>query len=135
MLPTTPQSLSDLQARYAAAVVKVFDALAVYEGRVSRPGEDPAHVFDTQSGIRLIVSRERLPDGKVYLHVSASFAPGSDIVARIEARQLSVEQALAEVEATWQAIAQSEKKLRFVRLSPGKGVPHFMLEEAEELCT
>ncbi len=67
------QSLDEMRARWPAALVHVYDAEGVVEKGLIRPGEVAANRFIFDDGLWLIVSRERLPNNAVVLHVSASF--------------------------------------------------------------
>jgi hypothetical protein len=72
-VPTNPEPLPALRARYARALEHVYDVAGIRDRGLIRPGEVPANVFDFDDGLRLIISREKLLDGEVTLHVSASF--------------------------------------------------------------
>lgn len=81
-----PESIATARARYAAALTEVFDVESINLGTVLRPGECRANVFDFADGIRMIVSRDRLPTGKVVLHVSASLRQCGpiDLIAMVQ---------------------------------------------------
>jgi hypothetical protein len=81
-LDDTPEPMESLQARWPAALVKLWNiddpAYDVNRG----PGKYREHVFDLSNGFRFIVSREQyaLVNGSApYLHVSASFRAGSAV--------------------------------------------------------
>jgi hypothetical protein len=78
-VPINPEPLPALRARWKQALAHVYDQMAIVEGGGIRPGEVAAQVFDALDGLRLIVSRERVPEGRVVLHVSASFPSTSRI--------------------------------------------------------
>src|SRR5262245_48944881 len=88
MLPCHMQPFAELQARYPAAVERVWNVNPdTFDAEADRPGLHPANVFDFQDGTRLIVSRERgikfatrLPGIEV-LHVSGSATSGTLIEA------------------------------------------------------
>jgi hypothetical protein len=67
-----PEIEETLKARFAEALEPVYDAAKVMSGG-QRPGQLRKHVFDSFDGSRLIVSRDRMPDGEMVLHVSVSF--------------------------------------------------------------
>lgn len=75
MLPFEPESIASLAARYADAVSYVVDVpklAEIYPDDV--PSKQRRHVFDTDHGIRFIISRDSITgktDGD--LHVSVSF--------------------------------------------------------------
>lgn len=78
MLPFEPQHMNSARNRYAAALDDLYDHKdpATFVG-VSRPGTQRRHVFDFPDGLRLIVSRERTTLGEVFIHLSASWHPGT----------------------------------------------------------
>jgi hypothetical protein len=121
-VPFNPQPIDVLQQRYAAAVKTTIDALAVYEHQIPAPSGDPAHVFDTQLGLRLIISRERLLDGRVGVHLSASWEPGV-------ADNTKLESLLAEIYATFKAISRTTRDPELIAVTSG-GIPHFFVEQA-----
>ena len=77
-LPFQPEPLERLQARFSAAIATEWDADDLTRKRLAnpdhpdRPGQCRTHVFDTEDGYRLIISRERSQSEGLYLHVSAS---------------------------------------------------------------
>lgn len=118
-LPFEPEPIATLRARYPAAVAELVPAAEVRAERRPAPSKDRAHVFDTETGLRLIVSREQFPDGRIGVHVSASWHRS---IARATLESLQ-----AEIAATWAAVSGSGRRLELVAVSPG-GVPHFFLE-------
>ena len=81
-VPDNPESMESLQARFPAALEKLWDiddpAYDIDRG----PGKYREHVFDCENGFRFIASREKysLVNGGVpHLHVSVSFRDGSAI--------------------------------------------------------
>jgi hypothetical protein len=121
-IPFAPEPIEALKARYPAAVKDLVDSVAVFEQRQPPPSREPANVFDTQLGLRLIVSRDRLPDGRIGIHVSASWE--RDLPA-----QATVESLMAEIAATWRAISGSTRDLELLAVTPA-GIPHFFVEQA-----
>jgi hypothetical protein len=121
-VPFNPEPLDVLHQRYAAAVKDTIDALAVYEHRAPAPSGDPTHVFDTQLGLRLIISRERLLDGRVGVHLSASWEHDVPNGAKLESL-------LAEVYASFKAISGTTRDPELIAVTSG-GIPHFFVEQA-----
>jgi hypothetical protein len=76
-IPEAPEPVEALRARYPRALEPVYDAVAIRDRGATRPGEVAANVFDFEDGMRLIINRERMPDGELVLHVSASVRNGS----------------------------------------------------------
>jgi hypothetical protein len=140
-IPFTPEPLTSLKARYAAALRVTFNSEHIIAGRQKPPGEMHANIFDTTCGIRLIVSREIHPDQppetRRGIHISASVAPGSvegDRLARIAQRDGPVA-ALAELAtlalADFRIISGDIRRIVHVGVSDEKGIPHWYIWENE----
>lgn len=120
MIPFEPESIESAKKRIDAALVDVFDMAAIARMPESqRPGMDRKHVFDFEDGIRLLVSRDRMPGGEVIVHISASFDKELsgplppltwDVIAKIKKRWLEL----------------GRKPLEFVLITPDKHIPHFV---------
>lgn len=115
-----PQPMATLQARYRAAVAHVIDQRDVAAGRHPVPSGQPEHVFDMEHGLRLIVSLERLDDGRVGVHLSASR------LSEAAFADCSTVQFLSQVRRAWQQLAQSERHPDLVTWNCG--IPHFFIE-------
>jgi len=126
MLPHEPESLDAHRARYAKAVESTYDVEAVADGTQPRPGQNRAHVFDREDGLRLIISHERFPNGKTCLHVSASAMPGSEIVQALVDESAPVLDFIALVQDYWRAISGRHEVL-FLHIVDMKGVLHFIV--------
>lgn len=85
-----PEPIAALRSRYCEAVAQVFDVESISLGLAVRPGELQANTFDTEDGIRLIISRDRHPEGEVVLHMSASIREGSAAYKKILACKTAV---------------------------------------------
>lgn len=73
-VPLNPQSFSDLRGRYVKAIENAWD---VSKDGETFPSSRPENIFDTQTGLRIIVARD-VADKVVILHVSvSSFTAGS----------------------------------------------------------
>lgn len=88
-------------------------------------------MFDFEDGLRLIVSRERLPGGAVRLHVSASFRPDSR-VAYYVTRQVdrdgpgvAARRWAAGIPERFRQLAGGGAEIRLLGFSV-LGIPHFM---------
>lgn len=137
MLPHEPEPLERLQARFAKALEPVYDVCLIAQGWQTRPGAYRRHLFDFEDGLRLLVSRERLPlmgpDGRtaaVHLHVSASFEAGlaleRDLVRRLKrdhAHRVVTRWFVPLVERRFAQL--SDVPLIFHGLSSEKGVAHW----------
>lgn len=138
-LPFRPASREDNAARLPEAVQKLYDADAVARGEGTRPGLHRRHVLDYPDGLRVIVSRERVParsGGEVFVHVSASLEPGTGLyargrlVSRAAGRKAAYRWFRTHVEALLAELFPDEE-LRFVGFSRDKGVPHWVIPEAD----
>lgn len=129
-----PEPLEALRPRYPAAIATPYDLRKIDDLLVAgRPGTKQHHVFDFEEGIRLIVSREIMPDGRDSIHVSGSIHQGSEAGARMEAQcRATGTPAPAFDQVIWKAFCElsgvhpETKPIMFAR-SPGKGVPHFII--------
>jgi len=128
-VPLQVQPLEVLRARYRRAITEVVDQLACAEGERDPPSGQPAHVFDTAEGWRLIISKERRPDGRVGLHLSASIHDRQfwlrlkDSGEPVNALDLALSQ--------WRAISgERERTPTFLGWSEG-GVPHWFLDQGD----
>lgn len=86
-LPYEPESRASLSSRWAAALERVCPY--EYEPKEERPGRHPRHRFDTECGLRLIVSRERFSRaGPPKVHISISIQT-KEMGRRIKSGDLS----------------------------------------------
>jgi len=125
-VPWHPEPLDALRRRYPAALVALVSPVDVANGRARAPSKDPACVFDTVDGLRLIVSRERFDDGRILIHISASFQDLGDALKDIDSEDAPAVMDL--IVHAWQTISQSTQTPTLVAISPG-GVPHFVVEQ------
>jgi hypothetical protein len=130
-----PETIEAMRARFPRAMEFLYDAKGVHNGAI-RPGEVAAQVFDFEDGLRLIVSRLKIPCGCVCLHVSASFPPGCVLydTFRCTAASVGVGEAVLRWLNTIPArFAQISDKTRDLKLYGFTSmVPHFI--EEEHLC-
>ena len=70
-IEVNPQSWEMLKARYQAALTPAYDVSLVLEGKLVAPSTLQKHVFDTEDGMRLVISTD-ITAGKHLLHFSAS---------------------------------------------------------------
>jgi hypothetical protein len=71
-LPFEPESLAQLQARFAQALSPVYDVASEGQATMLGIGKKRKHVFDCENGIRAIVSLDRNQAGETLLHISFS---------------------------------------------------------------
>ncbi len=75
MLPFQAEPLEQLQARFHKVFEKIWEVTDVM---TDRPGMHREHTFDFESGLRLLISLDRLPSSsEEELHISASWEKDS----------------------------------------------------------
>ena len=133
-LPWNPEKITVLRARYAAAVTDLYDHGAIAAGVQPRPGTRRRHVFDWPDGLRLIVSRDRLMDGRIGICVSGSVQGNTRLSRWLQTPDPAT--ALASLVCQrWQHLARSDRIPQLVGWSSGKGVPHFVVWDARAADT
>lgn len=128
-LPFKPESSESLRNRYPAAIRNVFNFSG---GHVAdpRPGELRLCVFDFESGIRLIISRDKEDDG-TFLHISASVQVSGTLEHKLRSGEYHIGDFCLDALRLWQEISGDDvDTLEFYGLSRGKGVPHWRRKEA-----
>ena len=133
-LPIQPESIEQLQSRYRRAVDEVIKTVDVMQGSRERPAADRRHVFDCEDGMRLIVSREQMPDGAVGVHMSASVSSNGALYDRLAAVKANDGDALAAflemAVARWETLSRRCcAGAEFLGLSAGL-VPHWFERSA-----
>lgn len=123
MLPFQPEPLTALRARYAAALVTVFDCRKGVPR--PRPGELRGHVFDCEDGLRLIISRDRESDSGLFLHLSASLTRNTPLYEKLARGGISQSQFTEMVLERFREISDDAQPLELTGFSTGKGVPHW----------
>lgn len=130
-----PESLEALKARYGRALEHIYDQAAIEHGGAIRPGEVAANVFDFEDGLRLIVSRERMPDGDLVLHLSASFpkdcrlADEFRLLAVATPKQKILRMFLSSIPGRF-AEMSGETRVPHYLGSSDRGIPHWVIPEA-----
>jgi hypothetical protein len=123
-LPYEPEPLEALRARYAAALEPLYDQLSVASERQPVPSGLRPHVLDGEDGLRLMVSREQTPDGRIVIHLSASIHPASALYWNVRAGIVSPQDFLDSVVARWRVLSDSTARARLIGISQ-KGCPHW----------
>ena len=72
MIEYNPESLELLKSRYPKSIEDTYIQLDVARGIRSRPGTHKEHVFDFIDRVRLIISKEQEPNGRLVIHISGS---------------------------------------------------------------
>lgn len=126
-LEFAPESLDSMRNRYKKAVAKVW----VVDGSnmKERPGLFRDHVFDFESGIRLLISNDKIAGEDPVIHISASYEgrPGQPVLlAEFE----------EEVTNKWRSISGCGLKyhLHLIGISPNS-VPHWWVCGGENEST
>jgi hypothetical protein len=131
MAPRVPlhvEGLLALRERYPAAIAEIVDQRDIVHGMAEAPSGDAKHVFDTPDGWRLIVSRERLLNGQIGIHISASVHDAEKVISMMQSPHITEMNRL--VIRAWQLIAGSARTPRLVAITEG-GIPHFFLMDEE----
>lgn len=124
-----PEKVAALAARYAKALEHVFDVEAIEFSGAKRPGEMAECVFDFEDGLRLIVSRDRFPNGDIKTHVSASARVSSELYQHIKFGSVNQVEFCAMVTMAHAEISGTKGGLELLGFSEGKMVPHFLVVE------
>ena len=135
-IPHTAEPLDALRARYARALEHVYDQHQIEMHGAIRPGEVAANVFDCEDGLRLIVSREKDGDGRIWLHLSASF-PRQSRMAEEFTRHAREGMRLKKLLRSWKgevlrrfrAISGETREFTFLGWSGAKHIQHWVIEE------
>jgi hypothetical protein len=115
MMPFVPEPLEDLKARFPKCLEKVWD---ITDTMPDRPGLHREHVFDFESGMRLLISNDcmipRAPD----IHISASWEHNPP---------QSILEMETDVVRGYRALG-GKGLLRLLGWS-GRGIPHWIVEK------
>jgi hypothetical protein len=129
------EPLAAMRARYPKALEFVYDSTAIITGNAIRPGECASSVFDFTDGVRLIVSRERMPDGSVVLHLSASFKNGGKASRAFRSNRAkygindAVQQWMTAAVTHFQEISGDRREPHFLGFSQGTVIQHWIIPE------
>lgn len=133
MIAFVPESEDRLRSRFAEAIRSVHDPESMALGVQERPGEMRRNVFDFHDGLRLIVSRDAIPHPTV--HLSASVCPNTAAYQRIayqvrrRGHAAAMEEFRSAAEDRFRSISGESRPLTFLGFFPGKGIPHWLIEE------
>jgi hypothetical protein len=128
-LPFEPEPIASMRARYALARKPLYDQQAVANGLVPAPSGFRQHVFDFEDGLRLIISRDRDPNGLVGVHLSASAQDGSHMHGAICRGEVGMPEFFDRVKLEWQTLSGSTQLPQLIGISD-KYVPHWIVPEA-----
>jgi len=132
-LPDSPEPMKLLQARWPAALTKLWDIDDPAFDPNNGPGKQREHVFDTEAGFRFIASREQyteLNGGKPHLHVSASFREGSavqQIVAAGKSKRDRIKRFFRAIQGAFAEISGIKLPDEPTMITGG-GIPHYALD-------
>jgi hypothetical protein len=125
------EAVKALAARYSLALTPIYDPALVNEGKLIRPGQRRRHVFDSDFGIRLIISKERCPNDSVSLHVSASLITESTLFEKLR-KMTSKDRVVAEftrqAEKLFRQISQDSRTMTRLA-STSKMVIHWSIAD------
>ena len=133
MLPYRPESLEAMQQRFPQALAEVTDVEYCRFGGET-PGQKRKHIFDFEDGLRLIVSKDRLEDGRIVVHFSASAYRDSALYRRLKKpSQKKYFSRLAQSRFALLSGYGTEKPafVEYIGASE-KGVPHWHVTEVTE---
>lgn len=134
-VPVNPEPLDALKARFPKALEFVFDAVGIRDKGLIRPGECVANVFDFEDGIRLIVSRELMPDRTRVLHFSASVFDPDRLKNRLERIIWTMSPAvrkawfIGECVHLWKRLSDDKRQTNFVGFTESEQVAHWCIDE------
>ena len=134
MIPFTPEPLDQLRARYAAALVRVFDSRKVVSGEEERPGQIRTHVFDYNEeglGIRFVISRENEPTLGLVIRFSASWVEESKLVESARLGGVTIPHLEDIGVMIFQSISGDYREPTLIAISEGSGVPHWVIKDQE----
>ncbi len=116
MLPFKPEPINKLRQRYTKALEDIYLAEPDLK---NPPSGKRKHVFDFNSGLRLIISRDILKGKEPDIHVSASWFD--------EDKFGDIDEAYFEIVNSFKSIG-GKGRLKFIGLTDKK-IPHFVVEK------
>jgi hypothetical protein len=122
MLPFQSEPLSQLRARYQAALTNIQDCRERIPEPI--PSELREHVFDCEDGLRLIISRDRETKAELYLHLSASLEVGCELYKSITSGELQRWAFASLAQQRFAAISGDNEGFDLLDWSP-RGIPHW----------
>lgn len=122
MLPFIPQSLSELQQRYNAAISKPVNAVYASSHPDESPGNKREHVFDFDDGVRLIISRDFAGNDEMF-HVSGS-------VEECIWKGLFDKTLIHHMKQRFQELSGYGIPAAHTFVITGKGIPHWLFKSA-----
>lgn len=120
MIEFKPEPVADLRARYSLALKDSYNQVDVSRGLRVRPGNRPEHVFDFIDQIRLIISKEVEPNGRLVIHISGSVRDEDDNNLKLNDTYLH------HIIEHFGLLSESDKELEFKMIS-NEVVAHFYL--------
>lgn len=114
-IPFEEEPLEKLKERFPRALERIWIA---YEKMEDRPGLHRDHVFDFESGLRLLISKDIIGYSKPLIHVSASWETNSP---------LSFGSISIQVARAYKNLG-GKGNLKFLGVS-NFGIPHWVVED------
>ena len=118
--PFNPQPLQLLKERYPKAVAVAYNVDKCIAEQIIPPSKRPEHIFDTEEGIRIIISRDN-KNGSEYIHFSGSFDDSYQGPMNMNCMQRMVD--------LFGAISGMREPCRLIGFSKDR-VPHWLVEFA-----
>src|SRR3954468_23455740 len=88
MLPFEPESLESMQARFPKALERIW-VVPSNGDMPDRPGMHREHLFDFESGLRLLISIDRLDKANTIIHISASWEYFTPVTFTVASEQVN----------------------------------------------
>jgi hypothetical protein len=114
-IPFRVETIEQMKLRFPKALEKVWIPV---DGMEDRPGLHREHVFDFLSGIRLLISRDKLSRGISKIHISASWECDEPT---------TIDEATRLVTNAYRAIG-GKGIIHFLGISSGN-IPHWLVED------
>jgi hypothetical protein len=127
-----PESVGNLAFRYHRCLEKTYTINEILCGKIAPPSQNRNCVFDFENGLRLIISKE-IFGSKTGLHISASMQEGSELyencwkLADFNRAKEGKRYFLSHVVSSFREISSDFRPMKFVEISPEKGVPHWVI--------
>lgn len=121
-LPMQLETIEQIQARFASALDPLYHAYNEEQARKHRVGQKRKHVFDLESGLRMVVSREQYaPHQAPNLHISFSTFKDAD------ERKMTSQEMLQHFKQVAAEISRGRLELLQIKVSEG-GIVHMFFD-------
>lgn len=124
-IPFNPRTVEEHRNRYPHALAEDVDPSDIRVGAQSPPAQRAACCFDFHDGMRLVISKERLP--ALGLHLSASIEDDSALNRDADQGVITFEQFLNLALSRFANISGETRRPKFLGLSAAGRFPHWLL--------